>query len=507
MKLRYLVVPAALTLLLGANPSAFSQEKNAESVIIDFEGENPIAGNSTSHKAEVSVVEETPEGGGKFAAKTVVNSAAGTYEYFGIGFQIPATSLSGEGLISFWIKTDIESGFNLQIHSDSGNTSVFPFSAIGSKGKWKQITAPLSKFKVPSWANGKPANLNRINKIQVTAFGSGPYDDKFIILDHFVCTSSHGQPTTHQPEDMISKARRAKLKTPDILSRGELGEMFDGETLNGWFTIPRVYVPRSEKFDRTPADKLYDAVIKHYEESDGQINRIPNRERVRNQGVWKVEEGVVIGAQVPGTIAGAYLMSEEKFGDFELTLEANPDYPIDTGIMVRAHKLGSVGYQVLVDNRPNGTIGGVYGNSVGGFFAYPFVFDADEQPGNKIANIRAGNPNALQFRGGQFQTDFAASLEEFLSVWKPNDWNEIKIRCTGRLPLIETWINGLPIAKIDTATLADQVPGYDPEAIFERIGRKGHIGLEVHDSPTRDRWAPGAECRWRNVRIRELEVK
>ena len=103
-------------------------------------------------------------------------------------------------------------------------------------------------------------------------------------------------------------------------------------------------------------------------------------------------------------------MSEKTYGDFELTLEANPDYPIDTGIMVRAHKLGSVGFQVLVDMRPNGTVGGVYGNSVGGFFAYPFVFDADEKPLNKIANIRPGDPDGMKFSGGQFQTDQAASL-------------------------------------------------------------------------------------------------
>ena len=41
--------------------------------------------------------------------------------------------------------------------------------------------------------------------------------------------------------------------------------------------------------------------------------------------------------------------TDQTYGDFELTLETNPDYPIDTGIMVRGHKLGTVGYQVLVD--------------------------------------------------------------------------------------------------------------------------------------------------------------
>ena len=198
------------------------------------------------------------------------------------------------------------------------------------------------------------------------------------------------------------------------------------------------------------------------------------------------------------------MISEQTYGDFELTLEANPDFPIDTGIMVRAHKLGSVGYQVLVDNRPNGSIGGVFGNSVGSFLAYPFMINGDEEPGNRIASLREGDSSALNARGGQFKSDYSGTFDEFKKVWKPNDWNRIKIRCTGRLPLIETWINGVPVLRVDTATLADVVPDYEAEAIFKRIGRKGHIAFEVHDSPTRERWAPGAKCRWRNVKIREL---
>ena len=281
--------------------------------------------------------------------------------------------------------------------------------------------------------------------------------------------------------------------------------MFDGKTLKGWFATPRVYVPRGEKFAKIPSDQLYDEVIKFYKENEGG-NRIPNQERVKNKGVWEVKDGAVIGGQVPGSIAGSYLMSEKTYGDFELTLEANPDFPIDTGIMVRAHKLGSVGYQVLIDNRPNGSIGGVYGNSVGSFLAWPFTIDGDEEPGYKIANIREGVVESNPLRGGKFKSDYSGAFDEFNKVWKPNDWNKVKVRCTGRLPLIETWINGVLVSRLDTATLADVVPDYDAEAIFKRIGRKGHIGFEVHDSPTRERWAPGAKCRWRKVRIRELEI-
>ncbi|MEM6689176.1 MAG: sulfatase-like hydrolase/transferase [Planctomycetota bacterium] len=498
---------------LRENPLKMENKPSSEKpiLLLDFEESDSLARNGTSHEARVELVDQTHDGGGKSAAKATVADDATANQFFGTGFMIDPVDLSKSKSLSWWFKADFESSFNLQIHSGSnGNSgiSVFPFNSVGSKGQWKRVSAPLSAFAKPPWAKGQ-ANLSNITKIQATAFGNGPYQGRSIWLDSFAIGGEVQEPV-QETDDFLQLAldiRRERIKEPKILNRGEPVDMFDGETLNGWFAIPRVYVPRDPRFSTMTGEKLFDEVIKYYENSDGQFNRIANKDRVRDKGVWTVEDGIVIGGQTPGSIAGAYLMSEKKYGDFELTLEANPDYPIDTGIMVRAHKLGSVGFQVLVDNRPNGTIGGFYGNTVGNFFAYPFVFEGDEEPLYKISNIRPGNPNALRFRGGQFPTDYAASLEDFLKVWKPNDWNEIRIRCTGEMPLIETWINGVAIAKIDTATLADVVPNYDPERIFNRIGRKGHIGLEVHDSPTRDRWAPGAKARWRNVRIRELEVE
>ena len=54
-------------------------------------------------------------------------------------------------------------------------------------------------------------------------------------------------------------------------------------------------------------------------------------------GRWSVKDGVLEGGQdPPGSGRGAYLLSDDTFGDFELELEARPDWPIDTGIMVRA---------------------------------------------------------------------------------------------------------------------------------------------------------------------------
>ena len=81
----------------------------------------------------------------------------------------------------------------------------------------------------------------------------------------------------------------------------------------------------------------------------------------------------------------------------------------------------------------------------------------------------------------------------------------VRVRCVGEIPVIETWINGVRIAKFDTNKLGNHIGNFDPGFLKERLGSKGHIALEVHDSPNnRERWAPGAVSRWRNIQIKEL---
>jgi hypothetical protein len=274
--------------------------------------------------------------------------------------------------------------------------------------------------------------------------------------------------------------------------------LFDGKTLHGWHTTPRVYVPsREPRFGEIPPEELKTAVIDYYKQNSNPVESA----KASDHGVWMVKEGAIVGGQTPNSQRGAYLLTDEKFGDFELTLEAKPDWPADTGIMVRAHELGSVGFQILVDHRPGGAIGGVYGNSVGNFRAYPFIIDGDEQNDFTVNNFREGTTDKQSFK-----PDYTATIEDFLAVWKPNNWNTFRIRCVGALPVIEVWINDLKISKLDTSKLADRVPGYDPEKVLSRLGSKGHIGFEVHDTDSmgRNRWAPGAVCRWRNIRITEL---
>jgi len=218
-------------------------------------------------------------------------------------------------------------------------------------------------------------------------------------------------------------------------------------------------------------------------------------------GKWTVENGVIIGGQAPPGV-GSYLVSEEAFEDFELVIDARPDWPADTGILVRTIPEGNVGIQVLLDHRPHGGIAGYYGNGLGGFHAYEYAFNAEQDKDGRVVRLV---PEAPSEPTARVPLDFAAPVGVFLNVWKPGDWNRFRIRSVGAVPILTTWINGEKISELDTGKI--KLANFDPQAMLRRIGRAGHIALEVHDNDARmgkDRWGPGAVCRWRKIYVRNF---
>lgn len=270
--------------------------------------------------------------------------------------------------------------------------------------------------------------------------------------------------------------------------------LFDGRTLSGWRAIPRRY------------GRVYPGGPELLTESSGLP--LDYQERAdANPAAWTVEDGAIVGRQHPeGSGYGGYLISEPAFGDFELRLEANPDWPADTGVMVRRARDEWQGLQVLVDHRRSGSIGGFYGNGIGGFHAVPFALDVMRDSTGAPVGLRADDPSTSVEPFSPAKAAMltrSATVDDFLSVWRWGDWNEFRIRCIGAKPRTTVWINDLLVAEIDLARLV--APNYDPDAVAGALG--GHIAFEVHDNDPLlgpDRWAPSARCRWRNVRIREL---
>jgi hypothetical protein len=278
---------------------------------------------------------------------------------------------------------------------------------------------------------------------------------------------------------------------------GGFVSLFNGRDLTGWFATPRTY---SELWPGGPTiqQALPGAIPDDY-----------NEQAAEHPAVWTVEDGAIVGRQdEPGSGWGGYLVSEGTFGDFELVLEAKPDWPADTGVMLRKLPHTFHGIQVLVDHRKSGSIAGFFGNGIGSFHAVPFALDARYDEHDQPIGLGMDDPatSVEPFdESKRAMLTYAATIEQFLDVWHWLDWNEFQIRVVGEKPVVTTWVNGTKIAELDMATL--EAPRYDADAVASMLGPRGHIAFEVHDNDPmlgEGRWGREAACRWRNIRIKEL---
>ncbi len=298
------------------------------------------------------------------------------------------------------------------------------------------------------------------------------------------------------------KPRAAEISLPERLYTTEdpthgKRRLFDGVSLRGWRAIPRLDPGPLLATGDVPVEELEARTLAHYRGQAGATATLAHK------GKWEVIDGAIVGGQEPaGSGLGGYLITEEKFQDFEFEFEANHDWPVDSGVLVRQHPIGPLGYQLAVEPRPRGNNGGFYVNGIGNFRSAPFYVDALELPNFKYTQLTQGVHDSRPF----WPLDYAAHFEDFVKIWRPGEWNRFRLRCSGKVPVLTSWINGLKIASLDYSKV--WLPGFNPERALKYFGGPGHIGLEVHNSPPggmgRNRWAPGAVCRWRNITIQPL---
>ena len=188
--------------------------------------------------------------------------------------------------------------------------------------------------------------------------------------------------------------------------------LFDGTTLKGWRTISRVPVA------------AYPGAPEPSPDSPGY------KRALTSKGRWVVENGVVIGGQdPPGSTLGSYLITEETFGDFELIAEVNPDWAVDSGIMIRATPIGGQGFQVHLDYRMLGSVATFFGNGIGNWRARHYAFNPKlDASRNAIGLVRELAPDD-EIR----KLAWHSAPEEFFRVWKFGDWNTMRVLC-GRVP-------------------------------------------------------------------------
>jgi hypothetical protein len=233
-------------------------------------------------------------------------------------------------------------------------------------------------------------------------------------------------------------------------------------------------------------------------------------------GHWTVEDGILLGEQdPPGSGNGGLLLSDRKFGDFELQIDMHPDWGPDTGVFFRCTDEGA-GFQMYVDYHENGNVGHLRGEMPGDFAMKPFqlhaihstdTLDSASSPAGRASSSTGGDPKgfttsadprALKWPSGVYE--YSCTPEQWLKAWKLNDWNSARIRCAGKYPQITTWVNDLKVCHWNGETCP--LPQYDKDRVFSILGREGSIGLQVHGGKAM--WPAGRKCRWRNIRIKTL---
>jgi 3-keto-disaccharide hydrolase len=179
---------------------------------------------------------------------------------------------------------------------------------------------------------------------------------------------------------------------------------------------------------------------------------------------FRVVHGVLMGTQHPYG-QGGMLVTDKKYRNFELTLEAKPDWGCDSGIFFRTTETGAA-YQITMDylGNNNGNLGRLIGEG-----------------GISLGSGRAGGAGS-----GAAGTPSAAS-----QAWKREDWNVIRLRVEGPAPKVSVWINNQLVNEQQDAA------NHAPEGMIE-----GPIALQVHGGT--ERWVPGGFWRWRNIGIKEL---
>jgi hypothetical protein len=188
--------------------------------------------------------------------------------------------------------------------------------------------------------------------------------------------------------------------------------IFDGRTLNGW------HISATNHHGSTPQ--------------------------------WRIEKGVLIGAQHPPG-HGGLLLTNKAYHNVELSLDVEPDYGCDGGIFFRSDEQGRA-YQVTLDYLDGGNVGGIYGEGLEHVTSTP--------------------------------------AENWKARWKAGGWNSIRARIEGDTPHIQVWLNGRQI--VDWADTANHAAG---GATF------GMIGLQVHGG---GRWKDGGVHRFRAIAVKEL---
>ena len=177
---------------------------------------------------------------------------------------------------------------------------------------------------------------------------------------------------------------------------------------------------------------------------------------------WTVQNGILMGTQVPEG-NGGILLTDKLYGNFEVSVEINPDFGCDGGLFLRSSEKGEA-YQVMIDYLEGGSVGGIYGEKLEGL----------------TQGMGSGDRSGSDWK----------------KHWKAGDWNVLRARIEGDVPHIQVWMNNRQI--VDWTDSQNRAAGG---------ATQGMIAVQVHRSNPESknpRWIPGGYHRFRHMFVKQL---
>ena len=157
--------------------------------------------------------------------------------------------------------------------------------------------------------------------------------------------------------------------------------------------------------------------------------RIRGRSATAREGRWQVEDGAIVGEQdPPGSGNGGVLLTDKKFGDFELLIDMKPDWGVCSGLFLRGNDMGQC-FQMMVDYHDAGNVGQLYGEGTTGFNTRTFDINGKYDNDKRLVGISTANHKSVS----DVSLVHSCKPQEWVEAWKLDDWKHRQGACRGQV--------------------------------------------------------------------------
>ncbi len=190
---------------------------------------------------------------------------------------------------------------------------------------------------------------------------------------------------------------------------------------------------------------------------------------------YAVEDNCIVGTSTLNT-ENTFLCTPRDYGDFILEYEFKVDPKLNSGVQIRSQCFDSPKEIEGQGKKINVPAGRVHG----------YQIEIDPEPTRDrwwSAGIYEEGARGWLYPGA-LGGDGKAFTEQGRKLFKPGDWNKVRVEAIG--DSLKTTLNGTPCAAVKDARVA-----------------AGFIGLQVHGIGE-DKSKEGTQVRWRKLKIQEM---